>query len=199
MDAMTRSQLPPMPDFTAIEGEASKYADRQTMILALIGHLVFSWSNNESMFIYVLMILLDSDEATAAIVFATLNTTRARIDLIQRLASLKVRDAEIARTLGELIKQFNSCTRLRNEFNHCMYALNEHGEITHLQSMRIEEGRGRLRFGRARKLDDDAIQQIVELIERMKTLNRDIWAFLPRLQAGSSAPDQARQGTELHL
>jgi hypothetical protein len=183
MDAMARSQLPPMPDFSAIETEAPKHADRQTMILALIGNLVFSWSNNESMFIYILMILLESDEATAAIVFATLNTTRARIDLIQRLASLKVTDLEIARTLAGLVRQFNSCTRQRNEFNHCMYALNERGEITHLQSMRIEEGRGRLRFGSTRKLDNAAIQQMVDLIERMKTLNREIWAFLPRLQA----------------
>jgi hypothetical protein len=180
---MTRSQLPPIPDFSAIEIEASKYADRQTMILSLIGKLVFIWSNNESMFIYILMILLDSDEATAAIVFATLNTTRARIDLVQRLASVKVTDRETARTLGGIIRQFNSCTRLRNEFNHCMYVVDERGEITHLQSMRIEEGRGQLRFGSKRPLDSDAIQQMVELIERMITLNREIWAFLPRLQA----------------
>jgi hypothetical protein len=180
---MARAQLPQMPDFAALETEANKFADRQTMILALIGNLVFSWANNESMFIYVLMILLDSDEATAAIVFATLNTTRARIDLIQRLASVKVTEPEIARTLTGLIRQFNTCTRLRNEFNHCMYVVNDHGEITHLQSMRLEEGRGQLRFGVTRKLDDEAIQQIIQLIERLKTLNRDIWAFLPRLQA----------------
>ncbi|MGH7094376.1 MAG: hypothetical protein ACREFB_12685 [Stellaceae bacterium] len=178
-----------MPDFAALETEATEYADRQTMILALIGNLVFSWANNESMFIYILMILLDSDEATAAIVFATLNTTRARIDLIQRLASVKLTEPEIARTLTGLIRQFNTCTRLRNEFNHCMYVVNEHGEITHLQSMRLEEGRGQLRFGSKRKLDDEAIQQIIQLIERLKTLNRDIWALLPRLQAsiGSAA------------
>ena len=45
-----------------------------------MGHLICSWSNNESLFIYVLMILLRTDEASAAVVFATLNTTRA--DLI---------------------------------------------------------------------------------------------------------------------
>jgi hypothetical protein len=32
--------------------------------------------NSESLFIYVLMILLRTDEASAAVVFATLNTTR---------------------------------------------------------------------------------------------------------------------------
>ena len=80
-----QTRLPPKPDFAAIEAAARDSADRRTLILSLIGTLVFSWSNNESMFIYVLMLLLDTDEVSAAIVFATLNTTRARLDLVQRL------------------------------------------------------------------------------------------------------------------
>lgn len=61
--------------------------------LTLIGNLVHCWSNNESLFIYILMLLMETDEATAAIVYATLNTTRARIDLIERLAKIKVKEA----------------------------------------------------------------------------------------------------------
>ena len=185
---MARYQLPPIPDFDAIEIEAPKHADRQTMILALIGNLVFSWSNNESMFIYVLMILLDTDEATAAVVFVTLNTTRARLDLIQRLAAMKIGDPVIARTLRSLIRQFSSCTRLRNEFNHCMYVLNEHGEITHMQSMRIEEDRGGIAFGSSRELSDERIREIVDAIGRLKKLNREIWNFLPRLRDSITRP-----------
>ena len=49
----------------------------------------------ESLFIYILMLLMETDEATAAIVFATLNTTRARIDLIERLAKIKVGDKKV--------------------------------------------------------------------------------------------------------
>jgi hypothetical protein len=41
------------------------------------------------------MLLMETDEATAAIVFATLNTTRARIDLIERLAKIKVGDKKV--------------------------------------------------------------------------------------------------------
>ena len=89
------SRLPPKPDFEAIEAAAVGSADRRTMILALIGNLVFSWSNNESMFIYILMILLETDEVSAAIVFATLNTTRARLDLVQRLATAKINDRAV--------------------------------------------------------------------------------------------------------
>src|SRR5581483_11576909 len=64
------SQLPPKPDFAAIEAAAHSTADRRTFIMALIGNLVYAWANNESMFIYVLMVLMNTDEASAAIVFA---------------------------------------------------------------------------------------------------------------------------------
>lgn len=179
---MARTELPPMPDFAAIETEAPKHADHQTMILALIGNLVFSWSNNESMFIYILMILLETDEATAAIVFVTLNTTRARLDLIQRLAVVKITDPAVARALDGLIKQFNKCTRLRNEFNHCMYVLNDQGEITQMQSMRIENEKGGIAFGSAREMNEVRIGEIIDAIKRLKKLNREIWSFLPHLR-----------------
>lgn len=99
-----KAQLPPKPDFEAISSAAHQTADRRTMIMALIGNLVFSWSNNESMFIYVLMLLLDTDEKSAAIVFATLNTTRARLDLIQRLAQMRITDKEVRAGLDRILK-----------------------------------------------------------------------------------------------
>lgn len=154
------------------------------MILALIGNVVFSWANNESMFTYVLMILLETDEVSAAVVFATLNTTRARLDLVQRLAKIKIRDAAIAKELDDLVEHFNAATRTRNEFNHSMYTLNDKGEITHTSSMRIHETRkGGLQFGMSRPMDDERIREIVRAIEDMKALNREMWAFLPRLEA----------------
>jgi hypothetical protein len=89
------SQLPPKPDFEALAAAAPASADRRTFILALIGNLIVSWSNNESLFIYVLMILLDTDQSSAAIVFSLRsNTTRARLDLIQRLAKIKTQGRE---------------------------------------------------------------------------------------------------------
>ena len=54
--------------------------------------------NNESLFIYVLMLLLRTDQTAAvALVFATLNTTRARLDLVQRLAKATITDRALLR------------------------------------------------------------------------------------------------------
>jgi len=176
------TQIPIRPDFEAIESAAIETADHRTKILALIGNLVFSWSNNESMFIYVLMILLDTDEVAAAIVFATLNTTRARIELVQRLAKAKIKDRETAKTLDRLIDRFNDCTRVRNEFNHCMYTLSDRGEITHTHAMRIRENKGRLVLGEIRAMDEARISEMIKTINNLKKLNRELWDLLPRLK-----------------
>jgi hypothetical protein len=175
-------QLPPMPDFEAIEAVAPKSADHRTSILALIGNLVFSWSNNESLFIYLLMLLLKTDQTSAAIVFATLNTTRARLDLIQRLAKVHVQDRELDKTLSDIIERFNDCTRIRNEFNHCMYMVDSRGEITHTHSIKIVETRKRLQFGEVRPMDEQRLKEMMAATHELKQLNRDIWQFLPRLQ-----------------
>ncbi len=181
------SRLPPKPDFAAIEAAAHQSANRRTFILAVIGNLVYGWSNNESMFIYMLMLLMNTDEASAAIVFATLNTTRARLDLVERLAKIKIRDKAISKALEKIVTRFNELTRIRNEFNHCMYTVGEQGEITHTRSLRLQEVRGQLQLGIVRNMDDARIKEMTDAIRNQTQLNRDIWDFLPRLQAHLAA------------
>jgi DNA integrity scanning protein DisA with diadenylate cyclase activity len=176
------TELPQKPDFAAIEAAAPHSASRRTFIMALIGNLTYAWSNNESMFIYVLMLLMVVDQTIAAIVFATLNTTRARLDLIERLAKVKIRDKAVFKDLMKIIARFNELTRLRNEFNHCLYRVNEQGEITHTQSIRLLEVADGLQFGTAREMDDARTEEISEAIRKMTKLNRDIWNFLPILE-----------------
>src|SRR3569623_2179525 len=53
---MGASRLPPKPDFEAFDASAPASAARRPFILALIGNLDSSRTNNESLFIYVLMI-----------------------------------------------------------------------------------------------------------------------------------------------
>lgn len=176
-------ELPAQPDFGALYAAAPQTADRRTRILALIGNLVFGWSNNESVLVYVLMLLLETDKMSAAIVFATLNTTRARLDLIQRLARAKIADREMRDAVDRLLERFARCTRERNEFNHCMYAVNQRGEITHTQTLRVRETRSGIRMGETRPLDDARIAEMTAALDDLKALNRALWEILPRLEA----------------
>jgi hypothetical protein len=176
------SQIPQKPDFAAIEAKAHQSVNRRSFILALIGNLVYSWSNNESMFIYVMMLLMNTDETSATVVFATLNTTRARLDLIERLAKLKITNRIVGKALERIISRFNELTKMRNEFNHCLYTVNESGEITDTQSIRVQEIHGKLQLGTGRKMDDARIDEMLDAIRALTKLNRDIWDFLPRLK-----------------
>ncbi|WP_181705070.1 hypothetical protein [Chthonobacter rhizosphaerae] len=181
------SRLPPRPRFESIEASARRTADRRTGILALVGNLVFAWSNNESLFIYALMVLARTDEAAAAIIFGTLNTTRARLDLVQRLAKARLRDPRLAAELDALIDAFNDATRLRNELIHSMYMVDEHGDITHTNSMKIQERRGEVRFGAVKPMSGERIEEIQAAILDLCRLNRTFWDLLPRLEAAMEA------------
>jgi hypothetical protein len=176
------SKLPPKPDFDLLAAAAPASADRRTFVLALIGNLICSWSNNESLFIYVLMILLRTEESSAAIVFATLNTTRARLDLIQRLARIRITDRDISKSLARLIERFVESTKVRNELNHCMFIFDRSGAITHTQSMRLAETKTSLRFGEIKALDESRLQDMLRTTKEMTRINREIWELLPRLE-----------------
>lgn len=150
--------------------------------MTLVGDLNLAWSNNESLFIYVLMFLLGTDEKAAALVFATLNTTRARLDLVQRLAKIAVSDKAVRAELGGIVDRFSATTRLRNDLSHATFVLDSQGEITHTQHMKIEESRGNLRFGMRRPVDDARLEEISHAIRELHTLNRRIWDLMPTLQ-----------------
>lgn len=179
---MITSQLPPKPDFEALAASAPSSADRRTLILALIGNLVSSWTNNESLFIYILMILLKTDQPSAALTFATLNTTRARLDLIQRLAKITIKDKNLDKALAKIIERFNESTHVRNEFNHCMYIVDAGGQITHTQSMRITQTKSSLQFGEMKPMDEARLKSMIKTTKEMTRINRDIWDILPRLE-----------------
>lgn len=57
-------------------------------VLLLVGRLNYVWTNTESLMIYLIVHLMKVEKEAAIVVFLTLNTTRARMDLIERLAKL---------------------------------------------------------------------------------------------------------------
>ncbi|MBV8186217.1 MAG: hypothetical protein JOY64_00430 [Alphaproteobacteria bacterium] len=165
-----------------MEREARETADSRNTLLLWIGRLVFNWSNNESLLVYVLMLLLGTDERSAAVVFATLNTTRARLGLVHRLMLLKVRDPAVQRALAAVIDRFNEAGRVRNDLLHAMYSVNERGEITHTQAMRFAEKRGHFSFGDRQPVDEERLAELKRVADELISLNRDLWDLLPRLR-----------------
>ncbi len=174
--------LPARPDFEAIEEAARRQSGAgRANLMGLIGQLVFSWSNNESLLIYVLMVLLQTDEPAAATVFSTLNTTRARLDLVSRLARIKLADRATRAALDDVVARFNEINQVRNEFLHAMYAVDANGTITHTQTMRLVNKAGRLSFGQQHAIDRERIEGLLRTCNELRALNRQVWDLLPQL------------------
>lgn len=157
-------------------------ADTEELLCSLVGRFMFNWSNNESMLIYVMMALMRTDEISAAVVYSTLNTTRARLDLVRRLGKLHVRDRALRRRLDDMLERFNGCTRLRNAYQHSMYAFDSAGRPGEMRTLRIIETRRRISFGDPTALDARRIDELRDVLVELQALNHDIRALLPELQ-----------------
>ena len=180
--AATLGNLPEPPDFDAIEIAARETGASRANLMVLIGQVVLGSSNNESLLVYILMVLLRTDEPSAAIVFSTLNTTRARLDLVSRLARIKIGDRETRRALDQVVDLFNDANQVRNEFLHAMYTVDAKGAITHTQTMRLIVKGGRTSFGEQTPIDQKRLDGMVKACRDLRSLNRKIWELLPRLQ-----------------
>lgn len=72
-------------------------------VLLMVGRLNYVWTNTESLMIYLIVHLLKVEKEAAIVVFLTLNTTRARMDLIERLAKLPSTSATDRKTILSII------------------------------------------------------------------------------------------------
>ena len=87
-----------------------------------MGRLNYAWTNTESLLIHLIAGLADTSKDVAVIIFLTLNTTRARTDLVERLAKMDDRDADEREAVLVLTRRLLKLSSLRNRYNHCIYA-----------------------------------------------------------------------------
>lgn len=144
-------------------------------VLLLVGQLNYTWTNTESLFIHLIAGLARVDKETAVIIFLTLNTTRARMDLVERLAKRRsvpraLRDA-VLKPMAALARE----GKLRNKYNHCIYSFDEDGHSGQTQLMRIFESKDAIRYGKTENLDDDEAHRITMSIRNIADINREIW------------------------
>lgn len=91
-------------------------------LLLLIGRQTYVWTNTESLLIHLIGGLSRTDKDTATVIFLTLNTTRARVDLVERLAKLERTPAQERDRVLELTRDVTRLAALRNHYAHSIYA-----------------------------------------------------------------------------
>jgi hypothetical protein len=147
-------------------------------ILLLIGRLNYTWTNTESLLIHLIAGLARIDKETAIVIFLTLNTTRARIDLVERLAKLSKTPERCRKDVLTLLERLNQQSKLRNKYNHCIYSFDDKGDISHTQLMRIFDGKDTIKYGKIEALDGAEVARISECIEDIADVNRKIWGVV---------------------
>ncbi|WMT86769.1 hypothetical protein NO932_18000 [Pelagibacterium sp. 26DY04] len=147
-------------------------------LLLLIGKLTYTWSNTESLLIDVMAYLMRVEKEVAIVTYLTLNTTRARLDLIERLAKLGgVNPADRDEILA-MAAAMKAISKLRNKYSHSIFSFNESGDIDRTELLRIADFGSSVRYGKAEPIDSQEFQKLSEAIEKLVVTNRLIHDFL---------------------
>lgn len=153
----------------------SRSMPRFQEILLLVGQLNYTWTNTESLLIYLIAGLAKVDKETAIVIFLTLNTTRARIELVERLAKMAGTSVECRRQVLEIASQLTRQGKLRNKYSHCIYSFDETGTHASTQLMRIFDSKDAIKYGKIEELDDSEMKRISASIQAISAINKDIW------------------------
>lgn len=160
--------------FTSAEAGLSPF----DQLLLLVGRMNYSWTNTESLLIHLIAGLAGTTKQSAVIIYLTLNTTRARLDLVERLAkSGGITDATRSRILAATA-QIRKHQSLRNRYSHSIYSFDTETGTARTITMRIADRKNALKMGQSDAIDASALDRIRDTIEALKQLNREIWALV---------------------
>jgi hypothetical protein len=139
---------------------------------ALLARLVITWANAESHFVHVLRILLRTDEDRARLIFYTVQSTRARLELIQVAALMFLKRRKDVEELNGLCSEFRAVTRKRNLLCHAQYMIHDSllgitDLLSHEFSLQNFDGVNYLKW---RKLDKGLLNEIRQETKRAGSL-----------------------------
>ncbi|MDW4548905.1 hypothetical protein R5H32_06030 [Defluviimonas sp. D31] len=149
-------------------------------ILLRVGKLNYTWSNTESLLIHLIAGLARVDKDTALIIFLTLNTTRARLDLVGRLAKMERTPVAERNDVLDVTERFSRISALRNKYNHCIYSFDANGGSPKTILMRISDRKDAIRYGKTDPINSAELETIDAAIETIADLNREIWRLAQR-------------------
>ncbi|MQQ10544.1 hypothetical protein GFB49_18950 [Epibacterium sp. SM1979] len=149
-------------------------------ILLRVGRLNYTWTNTESLLIHLMAGLAGVEKDVAVVLFLTLNTTRARVDLVERLSKLPKVEEELRDEVLALTNRLVRQSTLRNKYNHCIYSFDpDQGRLRTIM-MRIQDRRKDIKVGKMETITPEETENIDACIANLERLNTEIWALVQR-------------------
>lgn len=146
--------------------------------LLLIGRLNYAWTNTESVLVHMIAGLTKTDKETATIIFLTLNTMRARVDLVERMAKLDHTPEKHRKRILAATRKMVGLSALRNRYNHSIYAFDPESGQARTILMRIADRKNEIKLGQSNVLDADALESIRTVIAELGVLNQEFWSLI---------------------
>ncbi len=149
-------------------------------LLTRVGYLNYAWTNTESMLIHILAGLVPTDKETATIIHVSLNTTRARIDLLERLAKRgdgPLPEAATDRIL-KLTRRMRRLSGIRNRLNHSLYAFDPDAGTMRSIQMKIADRKTGFRIGEETMLDEASVEALDQTLNEIRSANTEIWTMI---------------------
>ena len=150
-------------------------------LILLVGRLNYVWTNTESLLIHLIAGLTGVSKDVAVIIFLTLNTTRARIDLVERLAKMEGRPISVRDPILERTQRLSRLSGIRNKFNHCIYSFDQETGNPKTILMRISDRKTDIKMGREDTVDEKALAEIEDIVAQVSAANQDIWRLISQL------------------
>ena len=157
--------------------DAPTMADEFQTFLALMGRLNYTWTNTESLLIHMIAGLTGVTKEVATVIFLTLNTSRARIDLVERLAKLDTQKPDLREEVLSLTRDMHKTLKLKNKYNHCIYSFDNEGRNASTILMRISDQKHKIEYGKSSPINSREITLVRETIQKTQTLNKSLWEF----------------------
>ncbi|GAB2209050.1 hypothetical protein ROS1_58680 [Roseibium sp. ROS1] len=157
--------------------DAPTMADEFQTFLALMGRLNYTWTNTESLLIHMIAGLAGVTKEVATVIFLTLNTSRARIDLVERLAKLDTQKPDLREEVLSLTRDMHKTLKLKNKYNHCIYSFDNEGRNASTILMRISDQKHKIEYGKSSPINSREITLVRETIQKTQTLNKALWEF----------------------
>jgi len=157
--------------------DAPTMADEFQTFLALMGRLNYTWTNTESLLIHMIAGLAGVTKEVATVIFLTLNTSRARIDLVERLAKLDAQKPDLREEVLSLTRDMHKTLKLKNKYNHCIYSFDNEGRNASTILMRISDQKHKIEYGKSSPINSREITLVRETIQKTQTLNKALWEF----------------------
>lgn len=149
-------------------------------IIYRVGRLNYTWTNTESLLIHLIAGLADVDKETSVVIFLTLNTTRARVDLVDRLAKLSRVPKDQRVDILKLTSSLKKLSGLRNKYNHCIYSFDPDGGGVQTILMRIQDRKDDIRMGKMEPVTVQESTNIDNCISQLENLNTMIWQVVSK-------------------